>query len=391
MTIYNIDENTLIEKKAIHTAKEIYQQPNTWIKTINQVRKEKDELLKFINNVVLKDDYDIILAGAGTSEFVGNAIFSALSKKYNHKVKSYATTDIVAAPELYLSKDKPTLLISFGRSGNSPESVGTVDVANIVCNKVYHLVITCNHQGALAKLSNKDNVFALNLTPETHDESFAMTSSFTNMFLATLLSLNLNELDDIEIKLNQVCNKVQNLLDNDYNYLNNIINEFDFQRIVYLGSNVLKGIAQESQLKLLELCAGKIPTMYDSTMGFRHGPKSIINSETLTVIYISDDEYTKKYDIDLLKEMSGERNGNKILALTNTYQKEVSELCDYYYSFNNESLNNEFLGLEYIVVAQLIALFKALYVNNTPDSPCSTGTVNRVVCGVNLYPYKVRS
>ena len=388
MSIYNIEEKELIERKAIHTAKEIYQQPSTWIKTFNQIKSIKDELKSFINNVVSKDDFDIILTGAGTSEFVGNSAYSALLNKYNHKVKSYATTDIVCAPNLYLSKDKPTLLISFGRSGNSPESVGAINVSNVVCNNIYHLVITCNKEGALAKLATNDNVFAINLTPETHDESFAMTSSFSNMYLAVLLSLQLDELDSIEPKLLNISNKVLKLLDNDYTLLQNIINEFDFSRIVYLGSNTLKGISQESALKLLELAAGKIVTMYDSTMGFRHGPKSIVDNNTLTVIYISDDNYTKLYDIDLLKEMNNEKTTNKILAITNTYQKEVEDNCDYYYTFNNESYTNDYLGLEYIVVGQLIGLFKALYVNNTPDSPCSTGTVNRVVCGVNLYPYK---
>ena len=112
----------------------------------------------------------------------------------------------------------------------------------------------------------------------------------------------------------------------DYEFFKNIAGEYDFNRIVYLGANCLKGIAQESQLKMLELTAGKVATMFDTPMGFRHGPKSIINDETLTVVYVSDDPYTRQYEVDLIKEMSAQRKGNKIVAIMNKMDKEVAEL-----------------------------------------------------------------
>ena len=166
----------------IFTASEINQQPATWRKTIAQIKNEKEAIKAFIANVTSKEDYDIILTGAGTSEYVGNALYSYLNKTNGFKVKSYATTDIVATPENYLSQNRPTLLVSFGRSGNSPESVGAVNVADEVCGEnVYHLFVTCNCEGALSKAAeSRDNAYAINLTPETHDQSFAMTSSFSN-------------------------------------------------------------------------------------------------------------------------------------------------------------------------------------------------------------------
>ena len=386
--IFNISKEELVNKKAIHTASEIYQQPKTWLKTLNQIENEKDEIKNFIDEILNQDDYDIILTGAGTSEFVGNSVFPHLNTIYSHKVKSYATTEIVATPEAYLSKTKPTLLISFARSGNSPESVGAVEVANIVCDNVKHLFITCNENGALSKIANEvDNAYAIRLTKETHDESFAMTSSFSNMLLAVLLALNTDKLASFRKDLSIICEKTEKLLNTDYKYFEEIVNNYDFKRIVYLGSNNHKGIAQESALKLLELAAGKIVTMYDSILGFRHGPKSIVNNETLVVMYLSDDEYTYQYELDLIKEMSKERDGNKLLVISNSH-KDVASLVDYYYNFDNENLDNVLTGLEFITAAQIIALFKSLSINNTPDTPCSTGTVNRVVQGVIIHPYK---
>ena len=377
----------------IFTASEINQQPATWRKTIAQIKNEKEAIKAFIANVTSKEDYDIILTGAGTSEYVGNALYSYLNKTNGFKVKSYATTDIVATPENYLSQNRPTLLVSFGRSGNSPESVGAVNVADEVCGEnVYHLFVTCNCEGALSKAAeSRDNAYAINLTPETHDQSFAMTSSFSNMMLATMLCFNLDKIDEIAAELEDVITAAERLANDNWSIASDIVSGYDFNRIVYLGANALKGIAQESQLKMLELTAGKVCTCFDSPMGFRHGPKSIINDDTLTVVYVSDDPYTRQYEVDLIKEMSGQRKGNKILAVLNKKDDEIASLVDYTYAFEmKDEHDNMFLGFDYIVVAQLIALFKSLSYGITPDNPCPTGEVNRVVKGVILHPYTKR-
>ena len=376
--------------KAIFTATEINQQPATWRKTIKQVEDAKEEIAAFIANVTKHDDYDIILTGAGTSEFVGNAIYSFLAAKTNFKIKSYGTTDIVATPENYLSQNKPTLLVSYGRSGNSPESVGAVEVADEVCgDNIYHLFITCNHEGALSKAAaSRDNAYAINLTPETHDQSFAMTSSYSNMMLATLLCFNLDELDAVKAELEDVITATEKLLANKWDEMKNVVDTYNFDRIVYLGANCLKGVAQESQLKMLELTAGKVATMFDTPMGFRHGPKSIVNDNTLTVVYVSDDAYTRQYEFDLIKEMSGQRKGNKLMAVMNKMDDEIAGLVDYAVSCDLEKEhNNAYLGFCYITVAQILALFKSLSYDITSDNPCPSGEVNRVVKGVILHPY----
>lgn len=388
-TIFDINETQMSETKSTYTLTEIYQQPATWKKTCQQVASMKDELKAFIDQVITQDDFDVILTGAGTSEFVGNTLFSYLNKKLNYKAKSYGTTDLVATPENYLSRTKPTLLISFGRSGNSPESVGAIDVAEEVCDNLYHLFVTCNKNGALSKkAADSDNCFAINLTDETHDQSFAMTSSFSNMYLATFLAFNLDNLNEAIAEVEKVATAGQNFLDNQYTMAKDIVEEYNFKRIVYLGSNALKGISQESALKMLELTAGEVVTMYDTPLGFRHGPKSIIDDDTLTVVYISDNEYSRQYEIDLIKEMSGQRKGNKIVAVMNGECDEIKDLVDYVITFDIDcKFDNILLGFDYIIAAQVIAVLKSLSMGKTPDNPCPTGEVNRVVKGVTLYPY----
>ena len=208
------------------------------------------------------------------------------------------------------------------------------------------------------------------------------------MYMATYLAFNLDRLEEITAQIEKICAAAETFLTEQYPLAQKIVDEFDFKRIVYLGNIALKGVAQESALKMLELTAGQVATMYDSPLGFRHGPKSIIDDTTLTVVYLSDDEYRRKYEIDLIKEMGPQRKKNRIVAVMNTACEGLDGLVDYQLQINaGEAMENVLLGFEYIVFAQTLAVLKSLSLGITPDNPCPTGEVNRVVKGVTLYPY----
>lgn len=382
--LFRKEKEELVSLHAFDTANEINQQPTTWLKTLAQVQSERADIQAFINQVITQDDFDVIFTGAGTSEFVGSNVYSHVAKFVNHKAKSYGTTDILSSPTYFLSKTKPTLLVSFARSGNSPESVAVVNLANKYCENVYHLFVTCNKDGALSKIASElDNAYALNLTDETHDQSFVMTSSFSNMSLATLLIFD----PSLESKVECLAKVGTKILENEEKF-ENIVKEYNFGRIVYLGANTMKGIAQESALKMLELTAGKVVVAFDTPLGFRHGPKSIISHDTLTLSFMSNDDYARLYELDLVKEMASQRKTNKLMALTATKDTDLEQLVDFYFETEGECLPNALLGIAYILVAQLLAYYKALSYNITPDNPCPTGEVNRVVQGVIVHEYK---
>lgn len=81
---------------------------------------------------------------------------------------------------------------------------------------------------------------------------------------------------------------------------------FDFDRVAYLGSGPLGKLTKEARLKILELTAGEVTTIFDTSMGFRHGPKSYINDNTLVVSFVSNNDYTRKYDLDVLDEIEAD-------------------------------------------------------------------------------------
>lgn len=46
--------------------------------------------------------------------------------------------------------------------------------------------------------------------------------------------------------------------------------------MIYLGSGVFGYLTKEARLRILELSAGQIATLFDTSMEFRHGPKSFV-------------------------------------------------------------------------------------------------------------------
>ena len=389
--IFHRTEEEWKQEGGYWTAKEIFQQPETWRKTLFQIREERFGLQAFINTVKAQKDYDIVFAGAGTSEYIGNALAPALRPYYSGHIRSCATTDIVSNPEYCLFRDRPTLLVSFGRSGNSPESIGAIRAADTVCTNIRHLLITCNPKGALSRYAEgKDNCYALNLTPETHDMAFAMTSSFSNMYLAGLLVFRLDALEEMENQTEEVIRAAAEFLEKGWESIRKLTDDFDFSRIIYLGSGALKGFAQESALKICELTQGRVDTIFNSPLGFRHGPKSVINDHSLCVVFLSPDNYARQYEYDLIREMSAERKNNRILIIGCT-EDPVSSYADAYLSLDcRTELTDSFAGMAFIPAAQVTALLKSLSFGITPDNPCPSGEVNRVVKGVTLYPYTLQ-
>ena len=378
-------------KKGIYTAEEILQQPETWEKTMAMMDEIGQPLQAFLDDILNEEKGTIILTGAGTSEYVGNALLPALMKGYEGAMYSFGTTDIVASPETYIPEDKPLLLVSFARSGNSPESVGAVKAVDRINPEAKHLFITCNKDGELARLAaGREDCFSILLAPETCDRGFAMTSSFTNMYLAALLALA----TDVKRPLEEAIRAGTAFASEGFKSVDSFVSKNDFNRIVYLGSGVLKGIAQESALKILELTGGQIAAFYDTPMGFRHGPKSVIDKKTVTVVYLSEDPWTRRYEMDLLKEVYRDRGGSRIIAVATGGKgsRDLSEMeanCDQLILVEAESgeehLSNSVLALPYVMMAQTVALFCSLKLGITPDDPCPTGEVNRVVQGVTIY------
>ena len=386
--LLGLEISKLEDCSGLNTAKEIIQQPDTWRESVKNLIKNKIEIKSFIDSFLSKKEFRIILTGAGTSAFAGEVCEPYLTSLLNKRVEAIATTDLVASPKSYFIKDIPTLLVSFARSGNSPESVHAVNLASQLVDDLYQVVITCNENGKLAKNTvNDEKSLLLLMPPQTNDLGFAMTSSFTTMVLNAMAVFNINNIENFSSDVDKLSNSVNDFIENNIEKVTSLSNE-DFERIVYLGSSTSEGIARESALKVLELTAGKVNASYDTPLGFRHGPKSVVDDETVSVIYISNDEYTRQYDLDLAKEMLAHKKNDKVVIVGDNIEEDILNKADYVFNVENINYNVEnkvLLPLQQIIFGQMLSFLKSVNLGITPDNPCPTGEVNRVVQGVILH------
>nr|WP_288524201.1 SIS domain-containing protein [uncultured Romboutsia sp.] len=386
--LLGLEISRLEDCSGLNTAKEIIQQPDTWRESVKNLIKNKIEIKSFIDSFLSKKEFRIILTGAGTSAFAGEVCEPYLTSLLNKRVEAIATTDLVASPKSYFIKDIPTLLVSFARSGNSPESVHAVNLASQLVDDLYQIVITCNENGKLAKNTvNDEKSLLLLMPPQTNDLGFAMTSSFTTMVLNAMAVFNIDNIENFSSDVDKLSNSVNDFIENNIEKVTSLANE-DFERIVYLGSSTSKGIARESALKVLELTAGKVNASYDTPLGFRHGPKSVVDDETVSVIYISNDEYTRQYDLDLAKEMLAHKKNDKVVIVGDNIEEDILNKTDYVFNVENINYtveNEVLLPLQQIIFGQMLSFLKSVNLGITPDNPCPTGEVNRVVQGVILH------
>lgn len=373
------------------TAKEIVRQPRLWDETIEIFRNDFKKIKHYMSRLENIENLRIIITGAGTSAFVGDTVVPYLLGKTQKRVEAIATTDIVSYPDYYLQKEVPTLLISCARSGNSPESVATVELAEQYIDEVYQITLTCNREGKLAeKMKKNENNLLIMMPEDSNDQGFAMTGSCTTMMLSLMLLYNLENFDDVVDQISKAIEVGERIIVNNEEMLKTIATT-DFNRIVYLGAGNFFGLSRESSLKLLELTGGKIATFYDTPLAFRHGPKSIVDDNTLIVVYLSKKAYARKYEIDLLKEMYGEEGGKRIIVIASEECEQARANCHYYLtdtSVEFKDIKNEYLIFPYLLNAQLLALAASINLGINPDNPCPSGSVNRVVKGVIIHDYK---
>ena len=356
-----------------------------WLDTYNIIYNMREKVASFVKNYVAQG-YEIILTGAGTSAYIGDALQWVLSGTLLHGAKAVATTDIITEANQLFNKDSKVLLVSFARSGNSPESVGAINLVNKVAGKAAHIYITCNANGEMAKMADgSDNTLLVLLPPKTNDLSLAMTSSYSSMYMACAMIANIDNIEADKAQIEAVSAATATALEKYTDAIKGIADR-DFTRAVFLGSGELMGVAEESRLKLQELTDGTVMCAFDSFLGFRHGPKAVISPDSILVYLLSEEPDTQRYEYDLIRQIKA---NNDITAFVAVSQSVPSIEADYF-DLNvvigaPAEVKRCYKSVSYVIVAQLLGFYKALHLKRSPDNPSVSGNISRVVEGVIIY------
>jgi tagatose-6-phosphate ketose/aldose isomerase len=386
MMMFGLSAEEIKEAGGEWTAREILQQPQVWAEIEKLTAGSAPGHAEFLAPLLARPEGRVVLTGAGTSAFIGQCLAPALARGLHRRVDAIPTTDLVASPQSFLSPATPTLMVSFGRSGNSPESVAAVRLADSVLKDCAHLIVTCDAGGALAQYAaTHARARVITLPERSNDRSFAMTSSFTGMLLTGGLALGAVRSDSARMMaLDRMAARV---LPGRLPFLKDLVRT-GFERVVYLGSKEFKGLASEAALKMLELTDGKVVAVADSPLGFRHGPKTILNGKTLVVVFASSDDYTRQYDWDLVEELRRDGVAGRVVTLSAKTIAAPQENDVVLGPAGTAELSDLELCLPYALFAQSIALLRSLSLKCRPDNPNAAGTVSRVVKGVSIHPWR---
>ncbi|HWL56572.1 MAG TPA: phosphosugar isomerase [Paracoccus sp. (in: a-proteobacteria)] len=346
------------------TAQEIDAQPAIWRGWADPLEAKAAPIRDWI---AARAPHEVWLSGAGTSAYLGEV----LSRQLGGRLRSFPTTDLVAVPQLALGTGNRDLSVQFGRSGDSSETVGLIDLLDLHRPDIDRLQITCNADSALGTRSGPGpgQTRALILPEATHDRGFAMTSSFTTMYLSALACLDPGF--DARLILPRLAEAADRLLPRLWG-----LDLARPDRAIFLGSGALTGIARESALKVLELTAGRTITQWDSTLGFRHGPKAAVDEATSVFVMIHPDPQVARYDLDLANEIRNQFPGIPVVT--------IGRDCDIPLALTDTAADPAL----YVLPAQILAHRWSEALGLPVDDPFAGRNLTRVVSGVRLYEWQ---
>lgn len=385
--ILELPEGERQARGLIHTPREIQQQPATWRATAKLLMENRAQILKFLDESGPVDRLSVLLAGAGTSDYIGRALVALLRRQWQCEVAAVASTELLTNLEDYLLPGRNYLLISLSRSGDSSEGVALIQHAlERYPTRIRHLVLTCNRGGAMARqFAGYPNLASVVLDEAVNDRGLAMTSSFSNLVIAGQFLAYIRTPQAYSPIVEHLAGMGERLLPAAAD-LASELSEIPTDQVCFLGTGALEAVADESALKVLELNAGRIHTIAQSALGLRHGPLSSLDPATLVVAFLSGDEPRAQYEIDLLAELRAKQLGSHMVIVAPAKDNRLTALSSNVLSLDApKDFPDPCRPPVDVMVGQLLGLFFSIRNGMTPDSPSPSGVISRVVSHVKIY------
>jgi tagatose-6-phosphate ketose/aldose isomerase len=372
-----------------HTLREILQQPQTWRQTYHQLQSRAQGIEEFLTKAGLRMQrplpLNVLLVGAGTSDYIGKSVCALLQKEWGCNVQAVPSTDLLTNMEDHVLTDVDYLWISFSRSGDSSEGVAVLERALAVHPRIEHLVVTCNEKGKMARLGNRDNVFSLVLDDAVNDRGLAMTSSFSNMVIVAQALAHIRTLGSYGSVVESMATAAATVFPALVSLCQRMV-DAKFGRVCFLGTGPLKAAAIESGLKVIELTGGRVVGLTESFLGLRHGPLSAIDRDTLVVGFLSAGERRRAFELDLLQEICDKKLTEKCLVIAPTAVSDGAASFENKLSFElPPAIPDLYLPPLFVLVGQLLGLTASVREGLRPDEPSPQGAISRVVTHVTIY------
>ncbi len=333
---------------------EIHDQPKTWEMIIKDFERSEDNIWKFLND---SDHFFFTGCGSGYNA----SVYSRNASEYllNKYCFDYQASEIKFFSKNIYKKQtlKEPVTFMFSRSGDTTETLDALKQIK-TNNLSKSFGITCNENSYLYK--NSDFSFSL---IKASEKAVVTTKSFTSMALLPLLIFNsLSKKNNNSKELKKLPDFGRKVLDK-YEDLGKKLGENEKIKKFFILSNTPNfGLAREVKLKILEMTLSWADCF--NTLDFRHGPKAVVDKDSLIIIFLSDK--ATNYELNLAKELKD--FGANLLIFGDIVPEEFYNLTDNIVEIG-EKVNEWFRGILLLPVIHFLSYYKAIKKGLNPDEP----------------------
>jgi len=336
-----------------HSLAEILSQPECWKACLAKLHESRE--LERVRDR-FGDARGWLLIGCGSSYYVALAAAATISSLTKVPARAIPASEILLYPDLALAPAKDWVPVLISRSGRTSEVLQATEL--LAARKFPTLAITCAPNQRLEKMAT----LTVSL-PSADEQSTVMTRSFSSMLL-TLQALAAVLAGDANFSaaLDQMPGAAQASGVELPRRIREFVHAHSFDDYVCLGQGPFYGLACEYALKVMEMSLSYAQSFH--TLEFRHGPKSIVNPETLLVFFLSEGGY--EAESELLGEMKS--LGATILAVANRADARVRGAADLVVELSLDLPELARLALA-LLPGQLLGLYTGLHKGLDPDTP----------------------
>jgi tagatose-6-phosphate ketose/aldose isomerase len=367
------------------TLPEICQQPLFWSDSAWRGRLGLAAIRDVIRRHSDSPLTQVVLTGSGSSEYAAECVATVLQAHWNVPARSVPAALLLMYPSSYVTASGQQLVISFARSGDSPESTALVDLLLEKYPACRHVAITCNAAGKLATAYASDpRVEPVVLAPATNDRSLVMTSSFTNMVVAGQ-ALAARPADGFADDVRDVAASARAIIRRHAVALARVARQ-PFRNICYLASGPQIGAAREAALKMMEMSGGAVTTIVETPLGLRHGPMAAMRADTVVVAGLPSSPRQRSYTLDVLREIKRKGLAGCRVVVGCDLPDDLTPEPDVAVSVARyDSEDNGLSAVLDVLVGQILAFFRCMAGGLHPDAPSPEGVITRVVPPFQIY------
>ena len=338
--------------KDSHTWQEIVSQPQVWQATLRGFAAGRPALDGFLDQVGFEQ---ILVVGCGSTHYLAQTAAAMLNSCTIFPARALPSSELWLFPDTIPGEE--TLLVAVSRSGATTETLRAVECFQEVGAGPV-LAVTCYPASPLAQQAD----FAL-VASDAQEQSVAQTRSFTSMLvLIQALAATLDGDEEMLERLDRLPGALEDLVSRVGDLPQRLGEDRSIERLFFLGSGPLYGLASEAMLKTKEMSLSYAEAYYP--LEFRHGPMSMVDEHTLVVGFLSDT--ARAEELRVLKDMQG--LGAHTLAL----MENGASLSDWQAEHVVElqsGLGEWERGPLYLPVAQRLAYHRAIAKGLDPDHP----------------------